>query len=116
MTPYQPKRLCNHPHCPDFQDKDGYCNKHAKERRDRYERTREGSHKRGYDNKWRKVRAVYLRRYPLCVVCEKEGILLMATQVDHIIPHKGDMKLFWSESNWQSLCSSCHSQKTRREG
>jgi 5-methylcytosine-specific restriction protein A len=39
----------------------------------------------------------------------------MATEVDHIIPHKGDMKLFWDSDNWQGLCKSCHSKKTAKE-
>ena len=31
-----------------------------------------------------------------------------ATVVDHIIPHRGDKTLFWDETNWQSLCKTCH--------
>ena len=39
-----------------------------------------------------------------------------ATVVDHIVPHKGDMALFWDKSNWQGLCAHCHnSHKQRRE-
>ncbi|MFR3634507.1 MAG: HNH endonuclease [Sutterella sp.] len=30
-------------------------------------------------------------------------------------PHKGDMALFWDQSNWQPLCHTCHSKKTARE-
>jgi 5-methylcytosine-specific restriction endonuclease McrA len=37
-----------------------------------------------------------------------------ATVVDHIIPHKGDRKLFWSRANWQPLCVSCHSSRKQR--
>ncbi|WP_324290694.1 AAA family ATPase [Ancylobacter sp. SL191] len=33
-----------------------------------------------------------------------------ATVVDHIIPHRGDSKLFWSRSNWQALCVTHHSR------
>lgn len=38
--------------------------------------------------------------------------------VDHIIPHRGDMKLFWDRSNWQPMASSpCHnSRKQSIEG
>ena len=49
-----------------------------------------------------------------CAECMKQGNLTPATVVDHIIPHRGDMKLFWDESNWQALCESCHNQKTGR--
>ncbi len=47
--------------------------------------------------------------------CERRGKVKLATEVDHIIPHKGDMSLFWDPSNWQSLCHACHSRKTARE-
>jgi 5-methylcytosine-specific restriction enzyme A len=32
--------------------------------------------------------------------------------VDHIIPHKGNQKLFWDTKNWQSLCEMHHNRKT----
>jgi len=39
-----------------------------------------------------------------------------AVVVDHIIPHRGDLALFWDEkNNWQALCHRCHSRKTARE-
>ena len=34
------------------------------------------------------------------------------TVVDHIVPHRGDARLFWDEDNWQPLCKSCHDRKT----
>lgn len=50
-------------------------------------------------------------------LCEEEGVVEPATIVDHIVPHRGDTKLFWNtEGNWQSLCASCHSRKTVKEG
>ena len=36
----------------------------------------------------------------------------MATDVDHIIPHKGDRSLLYDERNLQALCHECHSRKT----
>ena len=38
--------------------------------------------------------------------------LTPATVVDHIIPHRGDKRLFWDEKNWQPLCKDCHDRKT----
>ena len=76
------------------------------------DRMRGGVDARGYDARWRKARLAYLQRHPLCVECQKEGRLTPATVVDHIIPHRGDQKLFWDESNWQSLCAACHNHKT----
>lgn len=66
------------------------------------------SHSRGYNHKWRKFRLLYLQDNPLCVFCEQEGITKAATVVDHIKPHKGDMKLFWDKSNMQPLCKFHH--------
>lgn len=71
---------------------------------------------RGYDNKWRKARAGYLKKHPLCAWCEKTGRVEPAMIVDHIKPHRGDMKVFWDKANWQPLCKHCHdSHKQRME-
>jgi 5-methylcytosine-specific restriction protein A len=64
---------------------------------------------------WKKARIQHLIKNPLCVQCEKEGRLTPANVVDHIIPHRGDKKLFWDKDNWQSLCKSCHDKKTANE-
>lgn len=63
---------------------------------------------RGYGGRWQKCREAYLVRHPLCVFCEKANRIEIATVVDHIVPHKGDQKLFWDRSNWQGLCKACH--------
>ncbi|WP_396127368.1 HNH endonuclease [Edaphobacter acidisoli] len=42
-------------------------------------------------------------------------VLVPAAHTDHIIPHRGDKKLFWDRSNWQPLCATCHSVKTAEE-
>jgi 5-methylcytosine-specific restriction protein A len=39
----------------------------------------------------------------------------VATVVDHIIPHNGDMVRFWDQDNWQPLCKQCHDIKTATE-
>lgn len=63
---------------------------------------------------WRKARKLFLQKNPLCVDCEKEGLVVAATVVDHIIPiNLGGEKL--SESNFQSMCSSHHNAKSARE-
>jgi len=68
-------------------------------------RDRRGSaHSRGYGVRWRKARLRFLAEHPLCVMCERRGVISAAAIVDHIIPHKGDAALFWDENNWQGLC------------
>lgn len=63
---------------------------------------------RGYDGRWRQYRVQFLRANPLCVYCEREGKVTAATVVDHIVPHKGDMSVFWQLDNHQALCKLCH--------
>jgi 5-methylcytosine-specific restriction endonuclease McrA len=38
-----------------------------------------------------------------------------ALEVDHKIPHKGNLELFWNRNNWQVLCGACHARKTATE-
>ena len=52
---------------------------------------------------------------PFCVKCYEEGHITMATVVDHIVPHRGDQKLFWDRGNWQPLCEHHHNVKTMTE-
>lgn len=42
-----------------------------------------------------------------------QGVDVPANTVDHIDPvdGPGDPR-FWDQTNWQALCSSCHSKKT----
>src|SRR4051794_10086504 len=71
--------------------------------------------RRGYGAAWDKARLHHIGNHPLCVECEREGKLVAVYAVDHIIPHRGDMELFWDTDNWQSLCRSCHARKSRSE-
>ena len=59
---------------------------------------------------------MYLRQHALCVECMRSDRAVSATVVDHIIPHRGDLKLFWDENNLQSLCKPHHDRKTGRGG
>ncbi|MGL4573939.1 MAG: HNH endonuclease [Burkholderiaceae bacterium] len=34
--------------------------------------------------------------------------MVASSVVDHIVPHRGDLLLFWRRSNWQALCKPCH--------
>ena len=63
--------------------------------------------------RWRKLRNLILNEYPLCRACVAEGTLQPSTDVDHIIPHRGNSDLFWDETNLQGLCATHHSRKTK---
>jgi 5-methylcytosine-specific restriction enzyme A len=77
-----------------------------------------GSTARGYTYKWQQASKAFLEAHPLCQ-CEdcQDGKkrATLATVVDHHIPHRGDMKLFWDRSNWRSMAKPCHDAKTQRE-
>jgi HNH endonuclease len=69
-----------------------------------------------YNAQWRSARIRFLTKHTLCVKCkEQDNQLVAATEIDHIIPHKGDYDLFWDTTNWQPLCHQCHSTKTAFE-
>lgn len=78
------------------------------------DRKRGSSYARGYGKRWQIASRLFLQKHPLCVVCQKNRVLREATCVDHKIPHRGDMTLFWDEGNWQALCAKCHNVKTAK--
>lgn len=71
--------------------------------------------KRLYGRKWAATSAGHLRKYPFCVKCEKRGKVVLATVCDHIVPHRGDAKLFWAKWNRQGLCDNCHNSTKQIE-
>lgn len=107
-------RPCCHPGCRKYASKRGYCDDHQKDRQ-AYDDRRGNSAARGYGPEWRRERAIFLRANSLCVRCMKKNLIVPSTVVDHIVPHKGDMVLFWDKTNWQALCKPCHDSKTATE-
>lgn len=57
---------------------------------------------------WQQARRAQLSREPLCSRCKTLGYVVLATVVNHIIPHKGDWFLFISSTNHESTCKPCH--------
>lgn len=128
--PIAAAKPCRHTACNVLvRDGGGYCAAHKRVVKKEVEARRESSTKRGYGYKWQQARAGYLRSHPFCVEHESRNELVQATIVDHKVPHKlddamnsGDAErianakaLFWDSNNWQSLCKTCHDQKTARE-
>ena len=110
--PSKPKVPCRHPGCPELVPAGTrYCETH---RPQHLEEVRSAS-RRGYGSAWRRESKRFLLMRPLCEECRKNGRYTKATVVDHVIPHRGDQKLFWDRSNWRALCKRCHDQKTGRE-
>jgi 5-methylcytosine-specific restriction endonuclease McrA len=62
-----------------------------------------------YDSDWERYRLKFLKVNDKCYCCGNPSNV-----VDHIVPHKGDVKLFWKEENYMPLCDSCHNTITAR--
>lgn len=75
---------------------------------------RGSAHSRGYGVRWDKTSKGFRREHPLCCCCQANGVVTATTLVDHVIPHRGDMALFWDPKNWQALCDRCHNVIKKR--
>jgi 5-methylcytosine-specific restriction protein A len=111
MSPFAPKRPCSYPGCTTLTDS-SRCDLHRKQEQKEYDKRRGNPAARGYGRAWRVSSKAFLARNPLCVECLKNRQLVAATEVDHIVPHKGDSALFWDQNNWAPMCKRCHSRKT----
>ena len=110
--PSRPNVPCRHPGCAALVP---YGKKYCEAHRALHPEEARSAGSRGYGRAWQKARKRYLEAHPLCAECMKEGKYVKATDVDHIVPHRGDSVLFWDQSNWQPLCHRHHSIKTRNE-
>lgn len=64
--------------------------------------------RRGYDRKWRMIRAGFLKAHPRCEMCGAA-----ASEADHRTPLAAGGTHAWA--NLRALCKPCHSRKTARE-
>lgn len=108
VMPNKPKKPCAFPNCPNLTF-DVYCEKHAALRQSQYDKfNRAPNHDKKYGNNWRRTRALYIKKHPLCERCLKEGRITPAREVHHIVPlSRGGTNQF---SNLMSLCQSCHTK------
>lgn len=111
--PMAPPRHCPKPGHPTFTGR--RCPECARARRDAFETKRPSARARGYSPAWDKASKAFLalpgNRTCACG-CGRE-----ADVVDHVTAHKGDMRLFWDQSNWQPMARACNSRKAvRHEG
>lgn len=114
LMPLKPKRPCPHPGCPNLTSA-RFCEAHAKKESQRYERyDRDPAKKKRYGRSWRRIRDQQLAEHPLCEKCKKAGKINPAREVHHFKPlSQGGTH---DPSNLMSLCTSCHSEITAREG
>ena len=110
---------CAYPRCPRLVTT-AYCVEHRRAA----EGGRPSSPKRLYGKRWHRRAHNFRRQFPLCGMrprglapvmsqCFDEGRTTPGFQTDHVVPHRGDLRLFWDElGNWQTLCAACGARKT----
>lgn len=68
--------------------------------------------------KWRKFSKQYRAKHPVCVECEKQGLVSPAEVCDHIDGIETILKENrdpFDENEVQSLCHVCHNKKSGKE-
>jgi len=108
-----PSHVCLEPGCPTLVPH-GRCATHSRQQ----EQARPNPEARLWYHtaRWKRLKAQKKRDNPLCVDCQKHGYITEWTDLDHIIPHRGDPMLFWDTGNVEGRCHSCHSKKTKAGG
>lgn len=116
-------RPCAHPGCHELV-RAGYCDKHRPKDRSRRSAEAVDWHRWYGLPIWTDtLRPNQLLREPFCRECSRRAVAenlphllrVRATDVDHVIPHRGNWRLFTDSGNLQSLCHACHSRKTMAE-
>jgi 5-methylcytosine-specific restriction enzyme A len=79
-------------------------------------RTRRTTVQKGYDAAWRKLRNAFLSFHPMCECpdCKRNGDIVEATVVDHIVPisQRPELRLVWS--NLRAMSKQHHDRHTAR--
>ena len=63
-----------------------------------------------WTNRWKRKSEEYRAAHPLCVECERLGLVVPSTMVDHIIPYRERPDLGLVDSNLRALCWQCHNR------
>lgn len=104
-------RVCAEPGC-HMPTHTTRCDLHRKQYRNQHDKHRPSSTQRGYDARWRKARANYLRFFPMC---QHPSCIERATDVHHIDGQGPQGPNGYAWSNMQGLCHQHHSQITSKE-
>jgi len=108
--PKAPLRPCAYPGCTELVVR-GRCSRHASEAGSFVRNT---AWQKLYDRSWQRRRVRQLAEHPWCEACLAEGVYTPATDVHHVVAHRGDYTVFVT-SPLQSLCHRCHSRVTAGE-
>lgn len=101
---------CRAVRCGNYAEPNGYCKLHQKaiDQRPAFLAKTTGLQTCA---QFRRLRYSFLIRNPICNRCHAEPSRVL----DHIVPHRGSLRLFWDQRNWQGLCLRCHGIKTAKE-
>ena len=122
------KKICQFSGCNEMAETGHtYCAKHLLESQKKHKEWLENHKKKPFENatrtnnynsaEWRRLRREVLKRdgYQCCqcgATAEESGYPL---EIHHIIPPKGNKKLFYNIDNCVTLCKCCHSRITQQE-
>lgn len=108
--PSAPPKPCSQPGCGVLvRDGTSRCGKHQREAWNK----KPTATKRITGRKLQAMRQALFTRQPLCVLCDAKGLVVLATQRDHIksLAEGGDD----TDENTQGLCEPCHEGKSLAE-
>ncbi len=74
-----------------------------------------GKRKRIRGRRLQAYREQWFSAHPLCVECDRNGVIRLATQLDHIVALDNGGTDFDQPGNRQGLCDACHEVKTARD-
>lgn len=101
------------PHCNRAHTKSAPCEavqRMERERKARFDKKRPSARQRGYDAEWGRESKAFLAVYSSCRRCGKQADL-----VDHITPIRVAPHRRMDRTNWQPLCTPCHSGAKQRQ-
>lgn len=67
-----------------------------------------------HTSRWTKESRAFRAVHPLCVMCEKKGLIAASEVVDHIVPYPVCSD-FWDVNNWQALCKKHNAEKGNKD-
>jgi len=97
-------KCCSKQGCPNLCE-GRYCEDHLKLAQ---HRERGSFRERGYTARWDKIRALKVRKNPLCEPCLEDNRVQATQIVHHILSVVDRPDLIFSTDNLQSVCRACH--------
>jgi 5-methylcytosine-specific restriction protein A len=110
-----PTKFCNRPGCPELVNvPERLCARHQAANFRQQDQGRGTADERGYDADWRRFRAWFVSRHPLCADCLEENRYTPTAEVHHVIKLRDAPHLRLVEDNCRGLCRTHHSRRTAK--